>query len=62
MVTKQVYVERECIGLQMVIKKQQARLEKQDKVIDAMAKAFKQDDIRSVEEIKQYFKRKVEEE
>ena len=37
-------------------------LEKKDKIIDELAKAFKQDDIRSVEEIKQYFERKVEDE
>ena len=33
-----------------------------DKIIDELAKAFKQDDVRSVEEIKQYFERKVEDE
>ena len=33
-----------------------------DKIIDELAKAFKQDDVRSVEEIKQYFERKVENE
>ena len=37
-------------------------LEKKDKIIDELAKAFKQDDVRSVEEIKQYFERKVEDE
>lgn len=37
-------------------------LEKKDKIIDELAKAFKQDDARSVEEIKQYFERKVEDE
>ena len=31
-----------------------------DKIIDELAKAFKQDDVRSVEEIKEYFERKVE--
>ena len=31
-----------------------------DNIIDELAKAFKQDDVRSVEEIKQYFERKVE--
>ena len=35
-------------------------IEKKDKIIDELAKAFKQDDVRSVEEIKQYFERKVE--
>ena len=33
-----------------------------DKIIDELAKAFKQDDVRSVEDIKQYFERKVENE
>ena len=33
-----------------------------DKIIDELAKAFKQDDARSVEEIKQFFERKVEDE
>ena len=33
-----------------------------DNIIDELAKAFKQDDARSVEEIKQYFERKVEDE
>lgn len=33
-----------------------------DKIIDELAKAFKQDDVRSVEEIKQFFERKVEDE
>lgn len=33
-----------------------------DKIIDELAKAFKQDDARSVEGIKQYFERKVENE
>lgn len=37
-------------------------LRQKDKQIDLMAKAFKQDDVRSVEEIKQYFERKVEDE
>lgn len=37
-------------------------LEKKDKIIDLMAKSFKQDDVRTVEEIKQYFEKKVEEE
>ena len=36
-------------------------IEKKDKIIDLMAGAFKQDDVRSVEEIKQYFERKSEE-
>ena len=37
-------------------------LRQKDKQIDLMAKAFKQDDVRSVQEIKQYFERKVEDE
>ena len=37
-------------------------LEKKDKIIDELAKAFKQDDARSVEEIKQFYERKVENE
>ena len=45
-----------------LIKKQENELKKKDKIIDELAKAFKQDDIRSVEEIKQYFERKVEDE
>ena len=35
-------------------------IEKKDKIIDELAKAFKQDDVRSVEEIKQFYERKVE--
>ena len=42
--------------------KQDLIIRKKDKIIDLMAKAFKQDDVRSVEEIKQYFERKVEDE
>ena len=37
-------------------------IKEKDKQIDLMARAFKQDDVRSVEEIKQYFERKVEDE
>ena len=33
-------------------------INKKDRQIDLMARAFKQDDVRSVEEIKQYFERK----
>lgn len=32
-----------------------------DKIIDLMAKSWKQDDTRTVEEIKQYFKKQVKE-
>ena len=35
-------------------------LDKKDKQIDLMARAFKQDDVRSVEEIKQYFEKLAE--
>ena len=37
-------------------------ISKLEKVIDLMAESWKQDDIRSVEEIKEYFYKKVEEE
>ena len=40
----------------------QEQLEKKDKQIDLMARAFKQDDVRTVEEIKQYFADLVEKE
>ena len=43
-----------------LIQEQEAELKKKDKIIDEIAKAFKQDDVRSVQEIKQYFERKVE--
>ena len=36
-------------------------INKKDRQIDLMARAFKQDDVRTVEEIKQYFERKSEE-
>ena len=45
-----------------LIKKQENELKKKDKIIDELAKAFKQDDVRSVQEIKQYFERKVKNE
>lgn len=48
--------------LEGIIGKQKSELEKKDKVIDLMAKAWKQDDTRTVEEIIKYFERKVEEE
>lgn len=38
-----------------LIQEQEAELKKKEKIIDELAKAFKQDDIRSVEEIKEYF-------
>ena len=37
-------------------------LRQKDKQIDLMARAFKQDDVRSVEEIKRFYERKVEDE
>ena len=37
-----------------------AEIEKKDKQIDLMARAFKQDDVRTVEEIKQYFEKLAE--
>lgn len=37
-------------------------IKEKDKQIDLMAKAFKQDDVRSVEEIKQFYERKIEDE
>ena len=36
-------------------------IEKKDKIIDELAKAFKQDDVRSVEEIKQFYERRANE-
>ena len=45
-----------------LIKEQQEELDKKDKQIDLMARAFKQDDVRTVEEIKQYFAGLVEKE
>ena len=35
------------------------KIKKKDRQIDLMAKAFKQDDVRSIEELKQYFERKA---
>lgn len=43
-----------------LIKKQQAQIEKKDKIIYEIAKAFKQDDIRSIEDIIEYFTNKVD--
>ena len=42
-----------------LIKEQQEEMDKKDKQIDLMARAFKQDVVRTVEEIKQYFEREV---
>lgn len=44
-----------------LIKKQENELKKKDKIIDELAKAFKQDDVRSVEEIKQFYERRANE-
>ena len=43
-----------------LIQEKEEELKKKDKIIDELAKAFKQDDVRSVEEIKQFYERKVE--
>ena len=45
-----------------LITKLQKENEEKDKQIDLMARAFKQDDVRTVEEIKQYFAGLVEKE
>ena len=45
-----------------LIQVQEAELKKKDKIIDELAKAFKQDDVRSVEEIKEYFEELAKEE
>ena len=45
-----------------LIDRLQKELDKKDKVIDLIAESWKQDDVRSVEEIKEYFYKKVEEE
>ena len=42
-----------------MLNKKDKETEKKDKIIDLMAKAFKQDDVRSVEKIKQYFEQKA---
>lgn len=44
------------------VKKLIIECKKKNKIIDLMAKAFKQDDVRSVEEIKQFYERKIEDE
>ena len=55
----------ELIGIQEtvlnLIQEQEAEIKKKDKIIDNLAKAFKQDDVRSVEEIKEYFEKQVKE-
>ena len=47
--------------LEMLNRGWQIELKRKDKIIDLIARAFKQDDVRSVEEIKKYFERKSEE-
>ena len=37
-------------------------IEKQDKMINEILASWKQDDIRSIEELKEYFRKKVEDE
>lgn len=44
-----------------LIQEQETELQKKDKIIDKLAKAFKQDDVRSVKEIKQYFEKQAKE-
>lgn len=44
-----------------LIQEQEAELKKKEKIIDELAKAFKQDDVRSVEEIKQFYERRANE-
>ncbi len=44
-----------------LIKKQENELKKKDKIIDELAKAFKQDDVRNVEEIKRFFEKQAKE-
>lgn len=57
-------LNKKCNGLECKVVKNNIdlRLEnsKLKKQIDLMARAFKQDDVRSVEEIKQYFKELAE--
>lgn len=59
-------LNKKCNGLECKVVKNNIdlRLEiiRLNKQIDLMARAFKQDDVRTVEEIKQYFERKVENE
>ena len=44
------------------VKALQKENEEKDKQIDIMVRAFRQDDVRSVEEIKQYFENKAKKE
>ena len=53
----------DCIDVVLnLIQEQEAELKKKEKIIDELAKAFKQDDVRSVEEIKEYFEELAKEE
>ena len=56
------FVSKNLDTILALIKEQQEELDKKDKQIDLMARAFKQDDVRTVEEIKQYFAGLVEKE
>ena len=56
---KYVYLYQKALNNTIKSDRENIQLKKQ---IDLMARAFKQDDVRSVEEIKQYFERKVEDE
>ena len=47
--------------LEMLNRGWQIELKRKDKIIDLIARAFKQDDVRTVEEIKRYFERKSKE-
>lgn len=44
-----------------LVQKLQKENEEKDKIIDLMAKTWKQDDVRSIEEIKQYFEKQAKE-
>ena len=63
-IDKKYLKSRNSVAIETVlnlIQTQQEEIEKKDKIINEMAKAFKQDDIRKIEEIKQYFENKVKE-
>ena len=54
--------DKEIKALTQTNKSYKGIINKKDRQIDLMARAFKQDDVRTVEEIKQYFERKVKNE
>lgn len=56
---KYVYLYQKALNNTIKSDRENIQLKKQ---IDLMARAFKQDDVRSVEEIKQFYERKVENE